>query len=405
MQTMNCGRCGQEVAAGGVACARCNAPINPQGGEPPPSAPSPPPTTSSPVDGSIRTQFLRPFITTCIVTGLGMALGIAIALLCTPAQRTDLVATVGLTVISPPQPAATLITSIFLHNLTIALLMLGGGLWLRLLPHFVICVNALFVGAVLTISAHWMSLGRVLLAIAPHGVFEEPAFLLAGTLSIAGAAWKRRTQSVPVRPEELRRVGKYFWIVAGLLLVAATIEGVNINRADHPLLEQPKPSLEAIPNTEWEDLTDASAFGRPGSKGDPVRLNATNQRTDAAYLGAEHHHAVGFSASIRVSPSAKATAGLLFDEGNRLAYVAPTTGYVVAARLDQGRWAVEQQRYYGRKYTLEITVLLAGGQLVYAVDGHELLRHPTSLTELRTVGLSVSDTSAEFDHIRVCKAK
>lgn len=93
----------------------------------------------------------------------------------------------------PGSPAPDLSTlSLFLHNGEIAVRSAFGVLTLGLYTTYVLLVNGFLLGATLADAAEVLGLGRAVLVLLPHGVFELPAFWLAGAIGFRWLAfvWK-----------------------------------------------------------------------------------------------------------------------------------------------------------------------------------------------------------------------
>jgi stage II sporulation protein M len=126
---------------------------------------------------------------------------------------------------APSLPAFA--TRLFLHNLQASALMVGTGLLASFLPLLFVAVNGLLIGYVgtaigfLTAGPLW-----VFLMLLPHGIFEIPAFILAGATG-ARLARVAEGRGFSGRAQALGLSWPALLIVAGLLAVAATIEAAN----------------------------------------------------------------------------------------------------------------------------------------------------------------------------------
>ena len=115
---------------------------------------------------------------------------------------------------------------IFTHNAGVALLVLVSGLFFGLGPWVMMLFNGLVVGIVAGFFATTgVPVEKIILGLAPHGIVEIPAFVLAGT---AGILWYRsiRNAESPVFgfKEGLKRALKLYGLTLGMLLVSAFIE-------------------------------------------------------------------------------------------------------------------------------------------------------------------------------------
>lgn len=93
----------------------------------------------------------------------------------------------------PGSPAPEVTTlSLFAHNAEIAVRSALGILSLGLYTTYVLLVNGFLIGATLADAAEVLGLGRAMVALAPHGVLELPAFWLAGAIGFRWLAfvWK-----------------------------------------------------------------------------------------------------------------------------------------------------------------------------------------------------------------------
>jgi len=115
---------------------------------------------------------------------------------------------------------------IFAHNAGVSLLVLVSGLFFGLGPWLMILFNGVVVGVV---AGFFVKSGfpaeKIVLALVPHGVFEIPAFVLAGT---AGIVWYRsiRDAEEPAKgfKEGMKKALKLYTLTAGMLLIAAFVE-------------------------------------------------------------------------------------------------------------------------------------------------------------------------------------
>ena len=133
---------------------------------------------------------------------------------------------------------------IYVHNVVLVYLMLEGGLMAGLPSAAGLALNGGMVGVMFGLGARisdmGVSPGMMLLAIAPHGIFEIPAMCM-------GSAWGMRLGLRwlgPAAAGRRRRVlarsaleaGQVFVLVALLLLIAAFVEGnvtLALTRAVH----------------------------------------------------------------------------------------------------------------------------------------------------------------------------
>ena len=125
-------------------------------------------------------------------------------------------------------PPALIALFIFVKNASALLLSFILSPILCLVPILALTVNGLLLGSVSAMAAQEKSLGFVLTALLPHGIFELPAFIIgeAAALSFGAmvilALFKRgaRERLLPSLKQNL----KYLGIAFGLLVPAAIIE-------------------------------------------------------------------------------------------------------------------------------------------------------------------------------------
>ncbi|MBP1928238.1 stage II sporulation protein M [Methanolinea mesophila] len=116
--------------------------------------------------------------------------------------------------------------NLFLNNLQACVLLFLGGATFGLFTLFVIGTNGLVIGAILQLVTGEKGLLYVAAAIVPHGIFEIPAFIIAGALgfTLAGGMWKELTGGGDA-VATAQAVGKHFLtIVIPLVAVAALVE-------------------------------------------------------------------------------------------------------------------------------------------------------------------------------------
>jgi stage II sporulation protein M len=136
---------------------------------------------------------------------------------------------------------------IFIHNVVLALMMVGAGTLAGLYPVFMIWFNGILVGFIVgtvTQHAHVSEASVILYAILPHGIFELGALLWASALGMhlgftaLQSFWYRLRENLPSesisagsrgqtrlrwRVEAQYAIAKLPWIVT-VLLIAAIIE-------------------------------------------------------------------------------------------------------------------------------------------------------------------------------------
>ncbi|MEB3851952.1 MAG: stage II sporulation protein M [Desulfurococcales archaeon] len=107
--------------------------------------------------------------------------------------------------------------SIFLHNLSVALLVYA--LSIIIVGLALVAFNGYIVGTVVVAALHrGLSLSQVAAALIPHGVVELPAVLLASALGLQAHGALRG------KPGLIAETARRLWVVVVLLAVAAAIE-------------------------------------------------------------------------------------------------------------------------------------------------------------------------------------
>jgi stage II sporulation protein M len=115
---------------------------------------------------------------------------------------------------------------IFANNLEACILLFLGGASLGILTIFIMSLNGIVIGAIMEFVSRDHTPLFVAAAILPHGIFEIPAFILAGALGILLAQsliaeWYGREDTAT----EARRFGRLFVLyVLPLVTIAAYVE-------------------------------------------------------------------------------------------------------------------------------------------------------------------------------------
>lgn len=121
---------------------------------------------------------------------------------------------------------AVFAAKLFVNNLEACLLMFLGGASLGVLTVFIIGTNGFVIGSILEMVRQEHSILYVVAAIAPHGIFEIPAFVLSGALglSLAAALWREwaGSEDAAARAAGLGRI--FLLAVLPLVAVAACTE-------------------------------------------------------------------------------------------------------------------------------------------------------------------------------------
>ena len=115
---------------------------------------------------------------------------------------------------------------IFLNNSIKTLAVLFLGFFFGIAPFFFIFFNGYVIGLVVFVAAEKIGALNVLAALAPHGVLELPAVVIAGSYGIwLGAKFYRKVRyGEPFRWALSFVLKKYSYIVLPALFIAAIIE-------------------------------------------------------------------------------------------------------------------------------------------------------------------------------------
>lgn len=122
-----------------------------------------------------------------------------------------------------------LVWELFKNNLKAAFMSFGlGFIPFLFLPAFSLAINALVIGGVYVFVSSSMNLVSYILSLAPHGIFEIPAFLLAVSLGLS-LCWNLTGR---IFKKDLRPLGElltghirvFVLLIIPLLLLAAFIE-------------------------------------------------------------------------------------------------------------------------------------------------------------------------------------
>ncbi|MDD5186958.1 MAG: stage II sporulation protein M [Methanoregula sp.] len=121
---------------------------------------------------------------------------------------------------------STMVVNLFINNLEACILLFLGGATFGLLTFFIMSLNGVVIGAIMQIIHEDHSVAFIAAAILPHGIFEIPAFLIAGALGIMVAhslvaEWYDRADAAAEAHRCARMFGMY---VLPLVTVAATVE-------------------------------------------------------------------------------------------------------------------------------------------------------------------------------------
>ncbi|MCX6688435.1 MAG: stage II sporulation protein M [Methanoregula sp.] len=120
----------------------------------------------------------------------------------------------------------TMAINLFVNNLEACILLFVGGATFGILTIFIMSLNGIIIGSIMEIVHHDHSVAFVAAAILPHGIFEIPAFILAGALGFMLAhsliaEWYGAGDAAGVANRCARMFVMY---VLPLVAVAATVE-------------------------------------------------------------------------------------------------------------------------------------------------------------------------------------
>ena len=115
---------------------------------------------------------------------------------------------------------------LFFNNLEACILLFLGGASFGILTIFIMSLNGIVIGSIMEIVHQDHSALFVAAALLPHGIFEIPAFIIAGALGILLAQslvneWYGGPDTVPEARNLARKFGTY---VLPLVAVAAFVE-------------------------------------------------------------------------------------------------------------------------------------------------------------------------------------
>jgi stage II sporulation protein M len=123
-------------------------------------------------------------------------------------------------------PPAVLAGKLFLNNLVACLLLFLGGASLGVVTLLILSVNGLLIGAIMELVRQQQGMLFIAAALVPHGIFEIPAFLIAGGLGLLlGRALIAEWHGTADAAAEARPLALLFLrAVVPLLAVAAVVE-------------------------------------------------------------------------------------------------------------------------------------------------------------------------------------
>ena len=115
---------------------------------------------------------------------------------------------------------------IFLNNALKAFIILIFGILFGLAPIIFVFVNGFAVGMVIFVASQKIGAEKVFLGLAPHGILEIPAILLAAGygLWLGSIFYRSLKYGEPFKEAFFLALKKYFKIIVPLLFFAAIIE-------------------------------------------------------------------------------------------------------------------------------------------------------------------------------------
>jgi stage II sporulation protein M len=117
-------------------------------------------------------------------------------------------------------------TKLFANNLEACLLLFLGGASFGIFTIFIMSLNGIVIGAIMEIVHHDHSPAFVAAAILPHGIFEVPAFIIAGALGVqlAQSLISEWYGQVDAAAGAYRSARIFVMYVLPLLVTAAAVE-------------------------------------------------------------------------------------------------------------------------------------------------------------------------------------
>lgn len=115
---------------------------------------------------------------------------------------------------------------IFLNNSLKALVILIFGILFGLVPLIFVFINGFAIGMIVFVALQKIGAEKVFLGLAPHGILEIPAILLAAGygLWLGSVFYRSLKYGEPFKAAFLWALKKYFKVILPLLFLAAIIE-------------------------------------------------------------------------------------------------------------------------------------------------------------------------------------
>jgi len=163
---------------------------------------------------------------------------------------------------------------------------------------------------------------------------------------------------------------------------------------------------EKIMKGVWLDVTDPALFQTQGKKGEPIKLAGEQGFGLSATMremppGARYD---GFTVRAAYPPGAKGELRVHFENGKRFVFVNTKTGqFAVLSDMDTGKWDVLHGVPIVEASEYIFTILLGDGEWIVYLNGDEMYRLKTKMTEVTYLGIWAKETTGLFDLIKIRK--
>jgi hypothetical protein len=212
--------------------------------------------------------------------------------------------------------------------------------------------------------------------------------------SLGDRWWDLAEKQRPAEKEILRRRSTY-WYEQSL----AGLSGLGRAKVEKRLAEA---KADRLAREGWVDVTDASLFGLPGRKGDPLTVagnDKSQKKVELSKLPPGEFE--GFSARITFGKGDSAQARILLEGGLRELYVQNGSVWSVA-QADAKSQKKQDFMFKGEKHEqYTISGSLIGGEYVFTVDGKEAGRAKTAETRLTSFGFLLMLGEFKLDELRL----
>lgn len=121
---------------------------------------------------------------------------------------------------------ADMCVKLFTNNLEACILLFLGGASFGILTLLIMSLNGIVIGSIMEIVRHEHSLAFMGAAIIPHGIFEIPAFIIAGALGflLSQSMVSEWYGSTDTASDARRLARKFATLVLPLVAIAAVVE-------------------------------------------------------------------------------------------------------------------------------------------------------------------------------------